>query len=97
MQRYHGALNYRDFLRGCVSPCGSFVMAGSEDRCVYVWNAETGELLRSQTFQNRWERLGKFDLPTELTMTEAGPSGLSVRSVTVSGHKLATPTDAGSE
>lgn len=43
MQRYHGALNYRDFLRGCVSPCGSFVMAGSEDRCVYVWNAETGD------------------------------------------------------
>jgi hypothetical protein len=64
---------------------------------VQYWNAETGELLRTQTFQNRWQRLGQFDLPTSLTMTEAGPAGLSVRNVTLAKHKLATDADTAAE
>jgi len=64
---------------------------------VQYWNATTGELLRTQTFQNRWQRVGKFDLPSELTMTEAGPAGLSVRSFTLSKHKLIEASEAGGE
>ena len=25
-----------------MSPCGSFVLTGSEDACAYVWNSDTG-------------------------------------------------------
>ncbi|CAL8102361.1 unnamed protein product [Calicophoron daubneyi] len=41
--RFHGALNHRELLRSCISPCGSFLFAGSEDHNVYVWNAMTGD------------------------------------------------------
>ncbi|XP_074640564.1 jouberin-like isoform X2 [Tubulanus polymorphus] len=43
MQRYMGALNFREQIRSCVTPCGSFVISGSEDDCAYVWNTETGD------------------------------------------------------
>ena len=42
MQRYHGALNFREHLRSTITPCGSFVIAGSEDAAAYMWNTETG-------------------------------------------------------
>ncbi|XP_078609336.1 jouberin-like isoform X11 [Branchiostoma floridae x Branchiostoma japonicum] len=55
MQRYHGALNNRQQVRSTLTPCGSFVIAGSEDSCAYVWNAETGDkvaVYRELGYQN---------------------------------------------
>ncbi len=42
-QKYHGALNFRERVRCSVSPCGSFLFAGSEDGRAYVWNTDTGD------------------------------------------------------
>ncbi|KAF8567830.1 hypothetical protein P879_07459 [Paragonimus westermani] len=41
--RFHGMLNHQQLLRSCITPCGSFVISGSEDCNVYVWNAITGD------------------------------------------------------
>ncbi|CAH1775536.1 unnamed protein product, partial [Owenia fusiformis] len=43
MQRYFGALNFREQVRSTITPCGTFVMSGSEDFTACVWNAETGD------------------------------------------------------
>ncbi|XP_046556867.1 LOW QUALITY PROTEIN: jouberin-like [Haliotis rubra] len=43
MQNYIGALNFREKIRSAISPCGTFVFAGSEDNTAYVWNTETGD------------------------------------------------------
>lgn len=42
MQKYIGALNFREQIRSCITPCGSFVFSGSEDNCAYAWNTDTG-------------------------------------------------------
>lgn len=42
MQKYIGALNFRERIRSAVTPCGSFVFGGSEDNFAYVWNTDTG-------------------------------------------------------
>jgi hypothetical protein len=55
---------------------------------VQYWNAKTGRLDRTETVRNRWTRVGPFDLPTEITATTATSSGLSVRSVKLTNHKL---------
>ena len=44
MQRYHGALNYKEKLTSTLTPCGTFVISGSEDSNLYIWNAESSEL-----------------------------------------------------
>ncbi|XP_070556503.1 jouberin-like isoform X2 [Ptychodera flava] len=43
MQRYLGALNFREQLRSTFSACGTFVISGSEDYQAYVWNTDTGD------------------------------------------------------
>ena len=43
MQKYFGGLNFRELIHSSFTPCGSFVFAGSEDSCAYVWNTETGQ------------------------------------------------------
>lgn len=43
MQKYIGALNFRERIRSAVTPCGSFVFGGSEDNFAYVWNTDTGQ------------------------------------------------------
>ena len=43
MQNYIGVLNFREQIRSILSPCGSFVFSGSEDRHGYVWNTDTGK------------------------------------------------------
>ncbi len=55
---------------------------------VQYWDAKTGQLDRTETVQNRWTRVGAFDLPTEITVTTSSSSGLTVRSVKLSGHEL---------
>jgi hypothetical protein len=57
---------------------------------VQYWDADTGRLLRTETVQDRWQRVGSWDLPTTHTVTVAGDSGLSVRSFTLSKHELVT-------
>ncbi|XP_037792755.1 jouberin-like [Penaeus monodon] len=43
--RLRGLLNVREQIRGCVSPCGTWVLSGSEDHGVYIWNSDTGEMV----------------------------------------------------
>lgn len=43
--RLRGLLNVREQIRGCVSPCGTWVLSGSEDHGVYTWNSDTGEMV----------------------------------------------------
>lgn len=42
-----GALNVREQLRSCISPCGMWVVSGSEDGGLFVWNSDTGEIAAS--------------------------------------------------
>jgi hypothetical protein len=55
---------------------------------VHYWDAATGKLKSIETFQQRWERVGKWDLPTLHTVTTASDAGLSVRSAVLSDLKL---------
>lgn len=55
---------------------------------VHYWDARTGALDRVETVQERWQRIGSWDLPVTHTLTTASGGGLSVRSVTLSGHAL---------
>lgn len=43
MQKYIGALNFREEIHSTLTPCGSFVFSGSEDNFAYTWNTETGK------------------------------------------------------
>ncbi|XP_052257208.1 jouberin-like isoform X2 [Dreissena polymorpha] len=55
MQKYIGALNFREQIRSTVSPCGSFVFSGSEDNFAYAWNTDTGDqviMYSELNFQN---------------------------------------------
>ncbi|XP_072266327.1 jouberin, partial [Pyxicephalus adspersus] len=42
-KKYIGTTNYKEKLHSAFTPCGTFIMAGSEDGMAYVWNAETGD------------------------------------------------------
>ena len=44
-------------------------------------DAQTGAITRVETFRNRWQRLGKLDLPETLAQTVSSASGVSVRSL----------------
>jgi len=55
---------------------------------VQYWDAATGKLDRTESVQDRWQHVGSFDLPQSHTVTTAAAGGLSVRSFTLSKHKL---------
>lgn len=55
---------------------------------VHHWNATTGGLDRVETVQERWQRVGSWDLPVSHTTSNASGGGFSVRSVTLSKHEL---------
>lgn len=55
---------------------------------VQYWNATDGSLLRTESFENRWQRVGGFDLPALDTVITSSASGLSVRSLKLSKHEL---------
>lgn len=42
-RKFVGAANYREKIHSTLTPCGTFLFAGSEDAIVYVWNPETGK------------------------------------------------------
>jgi hypothetical protein len=56
---------------------------------VHYWDAATGRLDRVETVQERWERVGAWDLPVEHSVTYASDAGLSVRQVVLKNHKVA--------
>lgn len=55
---------------------------------VQYWDAETGKLARVESVQDRWTRVGAFDLPQSHTLSTASAGGLAVKSFTLKGHKL---------
>jgi hypothetical protein len=55
---------------------------------VQYWDATSGELKRTETVQDRWQRVGSWDLPGQHTVTHATAAGLSVRSITLTKHQL---------
>lgn len=56
---------------------------------VQFWDAKSGALKRTETVQETWSRLGRWDLPESRTVTTASAAGLSVRSMRLSQHELA--------
>lgn len=63
------------------NPEGKFL---SRDYTVQYWDAKTGKLDRTETVRNRWKRIGRIDLPVEITVSTASSSGLSVRNIRLS-------------
>jgi hypothetical protein len=56
---------------------------------VQYWNAENGELDRTESISNRWARVGAYDLPVSITVRTASKEGLTVRSLQLAKHRLA--------
>jgi hypothetical protein len=57
---------------------------------VQYWDAGTGDLKRTDTVQDRWQRVDRWDLPAKRTATQATKAGLSVRSFTLTNHVLSS-------
>ena len=55
---------------------------------VHYWDAKTGSLQHTETIQNRWTRLGSWDLPTELRVITSSAAGQGVKTMTLSAHRL---------
>ncbi len=55
---------------------------------VQYWDDASGNLLRTETVQDGWKRVGAFDLPASHTVSTASGEGFSVRTFTLSDHKL---------
>jgi hypothetical protein len=58
---------------------------------VQYWDAETGKLSRVESVQDRWTRVGAFDLPRSHTLSTANAAGLGVKSFSLRDHKLLEP------
>ena len=46
---------------------------------VQYWDGTSGNLLRTESFENRWQRVGAFDLPVLNSVITSSTAGLSVR------------------
>ena len=55
---------------------------------VHYWDAASGRLDRVETIQERWSRVGAFDLPTSHVVATSSDAGMSVHSLMFSGHTL---------
>ena len=55
---------------------------------VQYWDAASGTLDHVESVQERWQRFRSWDLPTAHTVTTASSAGFSVKSVTLSEHRL---------
>ncbi|MFO1045318.1 MAG: DUF3386 family protein [Planctomycetaceae bacterium] len=51
-------------------------------------DADTGAISRVETFRNRWQRVGTFDLPESIGQTISAAGGVSVRSLKLTSIKL---------
>jgi hypothetical protein len=56
---------------------------------VQYWKAENGDLDRTESISNRWTRVGRYDLPSSITVRTASKAGLTVRNLVLTKHKLA--------
>jgi hypothetical protein len=57
---------------------------------VQYWDEESGKTVRTETIQDRWTRIGKWDLPAEHTVTTSSDGGYSVRSIKLREHQLSS-------
>jgi hypothetical protein len=55
---------------------------------VQYWDAASATLEHVESIQERWQRLRSWDLPSAHTVTDASDAGFSVKSVTLSEHRL---------
>jgi uncharacterized GH25 family protein len=55
---------------------------------VNTWDAASGALKSSATFHQEWKRVGKFDLPANLTVVTATGGKLEARGITLTNQKL---------
>ena len=55
---------------------------------VHYWDAATGKLNRVETFQERSQRVGSWDLPVLRSIVTASDSGLAIKIVNLSKHAL---------
>ena len=55
---------------------------------VHYWDAGSGKLEHTETIQNRWTRLGSWDLPMQLTVQTSSSRGQGVKTMTLSQHRL---------
>ncbi|MGD9719734.1 MAG: DUF3386 family protein [Pirellulales bacterium] len=55
---------------------------------VQYWDETSGDLVRTEAVQDRWTRVGTLDLPQQHTVTTAGGDGFSVRTFSLSEHKV---------
>jgi hypothetical protein len=55
---------------------------------VQYWDATTGELKRTDSVHECWQRVGSWDLPARRTVTTASPAGLSVRTFALTKHEI---------
>jgi hypothetical protein len=58
---------------------------------VQYWDEPTGKLERTETVQDRWARVGSWDLPASHTVTASSENGYSVRSFKLWEHQLSSP------
>ncbi len=56
---------------------------------VQSWSAGGGDLVRVETIQERWTRIGTYDLPLSHVVSNASDRGFSARSIKLSKHRLA--------
>lgn len=61
---------------------------------VQYWEEGTGRLLRTETVESRWQRVGSWDLPARHSMTTATEAGLSVRTFTLTKPELSQKADS---
>ena len=55
---------------------------------VQYWDAAAGQLQRTEAIQNRWTRVGSWDLPSQLTTITSSSSGQSVKTMSLTNHRL---------
>jgi hypothetical protein len=51
---------------------------------VQYWSGTTGDLLRTEMVQNRWQRFDSWDLPTLISVQTSSSAGLSVKTMALS-------------
>src|SRR5262249_52082577 len=62
---------------------------------VHYWDAATGRLRRVETVQERWARVGRYDLPASHTVTTSSDAWLAVNSLSLSRHRPAGGQEEG--